>query len=597
LDHTVDNTRVFDGWSLDKFKYRKLVVEAVFKAYTPYMGGDFRTATIEELDNGSFYIQGYPTAKQLLGRMKWLLRAAIGAYTIREAELEPKVASIPCTEGRGRKQAELSLAQLLFGATTAQEAPCPWKGILSLQVEPLKKLVNTRDKLVEIDFLKTAKRDRPGRRISLILGNNRFSLITQGSYELSGNPNKPLDTRPKSGKPYLDPIKPDNVTFKAMLFMDIDRLKSDSVRLYVDRLVLVKLAAGLLLTTPTVLGLGKAANRGFGRFIARDVKVGNILDGGELDIAELLKNLGEECARGLDNCRRMVSRILDWLRTEVENIKKLAGVETGSSANKIGRAPNLNAVEVEARVFNRQMRDVSLLNSAIEAIGVASTKAKWKQVLRPNMRPHVWPGLNVHTEFLGLPRSQKFPGGCAQASHDRKIVEDPRLRTGYRIIAGNNVGLEICIGHKLVRRIAGDCQIIGVDDLDIGDGRRQSMVIAFPAPSPDRGYRNEIPIIAILFKSLDMIDLFTGKRGRLYHSGPFNVRNKNKPCATILVDVAHAAKSRDGFPRQKQLNPFMGHSKKGGFYTLHGPVQLNLASPGDYIRALREAFEIFLRAL
>ena len=76
-------------------KQKHRILEATFTAYTPYMGGGYDTSTWKELDNGEVFIAGFPSAKSIIGRMRWLARIALvgrrGIDSFKDAETNPKV--------------------------------------------------------------------------------------------------------------------------------------------------------------------------------------------------------------------------------------------------------------------------------------------------------------------------------------------------------------------------------------------------------------------------------------------------------------------------------------------------------------------------
>ena len=618
----------------------RLLLEAEFESYTPYMGGGFDTATWRRLEDCEAYLTGLPTAKQVLGRMRWLAKAALagraGIDSLRDAEWRPRV-----TVSVGGKRLEMGLLQALLGATPAQmeemrgrgEERAAWRSLAILAVKPDNQLiVNNIYNVADLDLL-------AANGVNLALSSNRFALLAlavkrrdRRAESVEGRRILVLKWKKKVGgrevelNGGLEPLRPGSVRFMLRLLLDVGRL--GRVRLKGGgSLADLRREAGdflalLALLAPTVVGLGKGATRGFGRFKLQRYRLGKDLGGDSRawEAASILESIENRCNEGAKECKAAYRRLLEILDNAAE---ELAGPTDGGLhlAPSLGLALNMDLINVVPAALQqpRAGGSFSPMSLAIESIGRASMKQSWNRC-----REEV--GLGIHTWPLGLPRQQKFPRKCVDAQDccrrlakqlaekvkakidcERNLKLPDTLVTGYVILkVGGPLGgmLEdvycVACGDYIVKKSNSDVlncldAINNVKKDDLGEGRRQSMLIAFPVPF-NRLYStiDSIPVVVIMFPADDFRrSFFQGSNVRLYHSSTCgNPTKDDKPCLTILVDVAEASRSGG-----------CDFTVEG--WSLENPrscgrrvrTTRDLTDPSDYLSVLKEAFNSFVTAL
>ena len=608
----------------------KLILEAVFESYTPYMGGGFDTSTLRQLQNGQVYITGFPTAKQVIGRMRWLAKIALtgrrGINSLSDAEKKPEV-MVKVSSGT----VKMGLLQALFGATPAQDAEKAWRSLVQVNVEPLISLsYKSRLDIVDEDLL-AGQRGRRGPEPRL--KNNRFALLSMGARSknlVRGRKHLQILDLDWGGGRKLDPLRPGTVRFKLKLILDVGRLRrvilEDGRSLYNLQDAVSDFLALLALLIPTVFGIGKATTRGFGRFMLKDGKTVGSRAGKAI---KLLKDLPKSC-NNIHNCEDRYKRLLKLLDEVTEDL-------AGPANSQLYLAPSLKVSlnydlikAVWATLQVADQRRFSPISRAIEKIGQASMKQNWKKRKGD-------PGLNVHTWPLGLPRQQKFPKSCIDSltcchklSRRRRNVrchtQRPKLPdtlvTGYIILRalsgegdnrrfpGSSLREVYCIKCNRYNVAANNTNlecfdaVDDVDENDLEEGRRQSMIIAFPAPFIDQVHRGAVPVVTIMLPADDFRrKLFQSRNVRLYHSGTCGSPTTNqKPCMAVLVDVVKAARfsgsyvfkvssSKEGLKDEK-------YAKKGGVLRPNGsPDYIDISSLNGYQQVLKRAFEFFLNAL
>jgi len=474
--------------------------------YTPCMCGDYTGKHYQKTRDERVILTGIPTAKSLIGRMRWLARYIILSSTTPGIPILDHARAdneYPVYNVRGR---ELGLLQFLFGTTH----PVQWKGVVTVQLtgEGLYGAYRNKESIVDIDYLE----DKKDAQKNMVEANTRFKLLTLRSYEGL----HPLDLE----KILKEPLQ-------LSLIFDENRLS----RMRGVPACAKAFVTGLALTTPLILGLGKGATRGFGRFASR-------LD----DDAELSKR-----CRLLGNLTSHLEALLeDGGRESIEGVfKALAGLAAQAAGRSEYGAPRIRAFMVEGRWSGVQIDPensimlssrVKQVNRAIAAIGNAAMKAFWKKALG---RSPDAPGSDIHTWILGLPRSQRFP-------RNRTCP----MQTGY--LLGVDIG-----GYK---------------NIDESNWRRwkrqgaryQSPIIMFPLPpSGDR-----VRVVVLALPQCDVGDLLTGFQdsgGRmlyLYHAGVPGFRNYEgiPPCK---LDVGRVEAILKGV-QPSEVDKLLGYALPGG---------------------------------
>ena len=601
----------------------ELVANISFESYTPYMGGDFQTEHYQKVEvhkeanhtiSRSTYVSGYPTAKSLLGKMRWLARVAVAQALCltshREAEINNETMVAWIKPARQEKPLRLSLLPLIFGAMEGldERSRVRWRGLTRLIVEPQDTTFTTKGpgQLIDDDYVTKNRlmgvrhrHDKPEPKPYP----TRFALLAMDKEEFEGS-------RLVVKGANIYPIKPRVVSFKATLYMEppkrrcpqLDPLNecSDLLDVKVDMEDLKAFTTSLLITTPLLLGLGKGSTRGFGRFkpseacanLPHDVSkrlkafcthLEEVLDPGAdaKDIEMALKDLLGDLV------------VLAWRALGHKGEPKVCNF-CGSSRPLIPRI-YVDQNLILARVMRKSWRGVhskmgfkhniaTSINEALAAIGYASLKLSWKIVTSPSTSPYTRPGLDLHTWPLGLPRHQKFPGRCR--CNDKEVKpEDNPLRTGY--LVGKRPTRKDFITtteNKCIEKYSGKYSNVVLWD-DIGfdeEARRQSMLIAFPLP-PSEG--DGVDVAVIMLPAADMMSLLGDKGDKhLYHAGPYQPTSQAKPCLEPVISVGYAARN-GGTIRKKQVG-------------VYGIGTLDLSECTNYLTLIKDhAFKMFLDVL
>ena len=497
--------------------YRVLVDGLEFESYTPYMGGDYQTLTVRTIQDqqGSIhglYVSGYPTAKSLLGRMRWLARAAVAGHTGARTHKEAEEARI--------KGTNIPLIPFMFGATSASKIDMgalgtAWKGVIKLIIKPSSQLVGSEEEIIDRWI------ERNGRA-------NRYSALLQRGRDRTGGSKVP--------------VKPGILRFKASLLLDYERAKNalrgkeeiiDSIGNF---------AVALLIATPLILGLGRGSTRGFGRF--RPVPADAIYQ--FADIASILEEIYNSNSNDLT--KRALWRLIKRIASPLDILLDRAQTSTRFK-------PLIPIIDQEGSYTFLDVIAPRNNNSAswlIEHIGRATIKSTWKNKCRHG---RINGGVPYHTWLLGLPRSQRFPGGCRG---------DPDgLRTGY-VLARIQDNMA-CISTN---NVPSECNCISVNEASISDARRMSPFILFPVPASGMGYK----IVVLGFKSYDIWELVNGFDGKkLFYLSVFNVRDRNKECAVVTTSVQYSLTTtkKYGLDRECSMRT----------RSLNGRLQLGIANP------------------
>ena len=381
------------------------LVDETMSQYTPAMIGGFTGESYNLLVDVSenltgALITGTPTAKAIIGKARWLLRTVIaqtiGARTHREAEESlPFQVKLP-----GRKQAlRLGLVQLLFGTTSRGKS---WRAVLTVIVEPVRpvhigltsssgdvygaisqvrsRIVDPRYVRLNADnsFLGKNRRNRPVPRGEAY---NRYNSLLVLGGQLYGEEVYPLRDHIDGSKrvALIDPVgvfdRHNNMSgpldFKLKVYYDKHRLSlaepinTASPAGEVRRLA-VEAGALAVMLVPHLLGLGKAANRGFGRF-------------------KPSTNSWKGSLRALDDLVSLVEKIAEHMDAKGTYDPANSGVP-GVPTGRYRRSLCLRASDAPV-----------LLNM----LGAAAMKNAWKTAAGMNIRVS---GRTLHTWPLGLPR-------------------------------------------------------------------------------------------------------------------------------------------------------------------------------------------------
>lgn len=456
---------------LGSLESRTLILEADFKAYTPWAGGCAGNATIV-VKNGRAVDVCLPDAKGLIGRARWLGRIAVATHLNRNIAMEEAEKPVAAILG---STSQASLVRVVVEPKLSRNAVV--KKVRSA-VEALSKIENMEarnpERLLEKLLYELGKvSDDP--HLNVLADNARLKLPLASIKRARSNEKLALLAARALLPPGLADFK-----LKVYARTPIDSISGGRE----NALHKVRAAAALLAATPLLAGLGSITSRGFGRFCIESYKL-NLEDYG---LKEILDNLS--CvklsrlsgANAKDNAKNYV----------VSLHKKLGGMlldatdPEGKHLMKSGHTPVLdpNLTEVV------ELRDANIYK-VLNKISKAVTKQCWKTLADLDAKST---GANLHTWPLGLPRKQKTGGYVI-------------FHSGKNVLCENNV--------------------------KGGGGRRLSMIHVYPLP-PGGNIINVVvavykayDFISILGSSRERNKINKGKTSRdkkevsLYHVGKF----------------------------------------------------------------------------
>ena len=600
-----------DNSSLNKQKIDELAeklfdtITLEYEAYTPSMIGDFNTEHYQKIKNEDdterYMITGYPTAKPILGKARWLMRVAIatalGLCTHREAEK-----ALPVTIESGRKQLKIPLIPFLLGATPAHKTvKTAWRGVISLVVEPLGKLIRDKYSIVDEAFEEEFNR-----------ANTRYNLLALGAKSKN-----------------ILPLSKEALSFSMRI--QVDKHRIDKVNKQDKTIVDAGLDLALLsiAATPLILGLGKGANRGFGRFRPKNPENTEQNNKPPKSLCDRLKTeTGKSACEALASLSRGEGEQQEQQETLQEFldglVKLVGGKGKGKCLNKhkIPWIPTTDTGMVRVVPYRQAYScrvKASCVNQAIAAIARASMKGEWKELCNDRNRP----GTLYHTWLLGLPRSQKFPGNpkkeelrkswCRIANglviNDIKFIEKynckkdediyrkldnyavrQKFKTGYLAVKETHSAIFAKLNYKAWRcsdRPRGNIVVKNWSELGVEEPRRQSLIIAFPLPASAASQKPPVAVVA--FPSYDLLDYLTGDNNKglvLYHAGPHRWQN----CSQVLISVRTIA-SQTGQIAGKPMG--VKKVRRGNCST----TNYNITQSNGFDTLLRDVFDSFVEVL
>ncbi len=481
---------------------RDLVAVIHYKPVSPSLIGDFTGETYKLVKNpidGKYigaYLTGMPTAQQIIGRTRWLLRVAIatatGAKTHREAEKD-----IPIIIKDSNRQIRLGAVEFLFGTVRGgnkgnSSGGVPWKGIIKVCVEPHspRKLTRRRNDIPrdpqDIDLKKIIlesrkwfsdnsfyiynkswfpknNKYRPGKDL---LGKNRFNMILAinsiieriGSYNyffLVKEDEYYLSGKSFNKRYYMRyPISSRNELLDFRLSICIDDVrKYRAINSDVSENI-IKAGLYALIIVPTILGLGGGTTRGFGRFMP-------ILEKSIISDHNIYKIIEE-----LTKKKISVKNLLELLYRFIKNAySKTASPNRKIDLEDLVYDSSIPILPVETLSTLFLDETIPIINNdivgSLGSIFYAATKMSWKG---GNYRLS---GRELHTWPLGLPRNGKtivkplhVEENCLRRKFIKKARGKSEVRTGYYIVGS--------------KKTTNDCEA------NISEGRRQSFISAFP---------------------------------------------------------------------------------------------------------------------
>ncbi len=466
-----------------------LIFQATFTNYTPFMPGDYDTTTFKHCpqnNNEKCEVNVIPLAQQIIGKMRWLLRVALASLPeCREyqtyKDIEEKCLTIKIKEGNHVK--DIPIMDLLFGTIRRNSENKKSRSALYRLLVLYKHLhANPWNPVRKVysDFYRK------------IRSFNRGNLIDRYSALLKRNPNDTIRLLSR-------PINTNEIEIEVRVYEN----KSLYENIYVTDTITIewlrKLYIVLLISVITILGIGKGANRGFGRFIlSKSIKT-----------SERIQNLLESFSKGNESS---IKHILIHIMEIVDLNRTLHNQHQASReiVDTVSRIPRLHmAVSgMKAYAFTyRNNRNSEL--AIIDAIEVAAASVLKQCIKR---RTGASTGGHIHTWIYGLPRKSKMRCVCGKGEVGEQyygyIVTDLEALMEISQTNGNLASFclpsrNCCGGHNVGNDVDSIEDIEDKFESKLGELRRQSMIIIFPIPQSSRSDR-KVKVSVIPFLTNDM---------------------------------------------------------------------------------------------
>lgn len=440
----------------------KLVADIDFINVTPWWGGGGWTETIKCLDdNCRSKVISMPTAKTIMGKARWILMTAFNKYVEADKyDVLIKIVSrlLGSTSGASNYNIVVEIEETNKAKTYAEYNDI--KNLLRIIIRIISRFARIRNigrkeanKIISIlevlafYFIRQHYGISNNTLLSSIpsglsyvnfyalarrLSNNivdyvklfaipRFRLYSQRLASEASNERLTLDKASRYLYEY-QPLRPGSIRIRVKI------LKRANTNIVEDSLVILSIVSALML-----LGIGKAANRGFGRFVP--VKVNHIIELKELK--ELLSSLvdDKDLNKYIDSIRSLLSLLLKYAKEYIERVGE--EFKTQSCSKRIPVLPKASDTILLANVYHPCMvpgvvltkvnssnaQSLNCVNNRIKvntpeevlsAIGYATLKSIWKihaNISCQNLKISIKsPGTSMHTWILGLPREAQNKG-------------------------------------------------------------------------------------------------------------------------------------------------------------------------------------------
>jgi len=363
----------------DKLVQQYLVFDGEFEAFTPWWGGNEFGYT--------FYPQPhYPEAKEIIGKTKWAIRTLCGRV--------PKELGFSEGEKASASQVKVIVEHLNEGNRYFNSVP----QISYSRKDYVRRLSVMREAGYQLLF-----KEYRGKNASLVneqlqykefyelyklLAIPRFYLRAIGSSEMQ--PSQVMQELLKS-----QPMKPG--------------LKI-RIKVYSKNKEISKLFVNAMLVTLRLLGIGSAANRGFGRF--RLVKVNYAIEGigknAELSNPKDIDNFISEGIGKNVKCEKVYDEQFPRFPSEQE----------------------IRLIKPVCAPIGGRKYTASTVEGVLSAIGLATLKSTWKA----RCGNFTGSGREYHTWVLGLPREVKGKGYVGVDRRQSYIVISPTVDNGVLLL-------------------------------------------------------------------------------------------------------------------------------------------------------------------
>jgi hypothetical protein len=363
----------------DKLVQQYLVFDGEFEAFTPWWGGNEFGYT--------FYPQPhYPEAKEIIGKTKWTIRTLCGHV--------PKELGFSEGEKASASQVKVIVEHLNEGNRYFNSVP----QISYSRKDYVRRLSVMREAGYQLLF-----KEYRGKNASLVNEQLRYKEFYE-LYKLLAIPRFYLRAIGSSE------MQPSQVMQELLKSQPMKPGLKIRIKVYSKNKEISKLFVNAMLITLRLLGIGSAANRGFGRF--RLVKVNYAIEG-------IGKNVELSNPKDIDN---FIS----------EGIGKKVKCEKVYD-EQFPRFPSEQEIRLIKPVcapIGGRKYTASTVEGVLSAIGLATLKSTWKA----RCGNFTGSGREYHTWVLGLPREVKGKGYVGVDRRQSYIVISPTVDNGVLLL-------------------------------------------------------------------------------------------------------------------------------------------------------------------
>jgi len=438
----------------------KTVGNGSFRNVTPYMGGDYRGRTfVYGLSRRARFV-GLPTAQAIKSRARYASLLALASFLENPNSYKDVYHSFKVKTRVG----EVPLLGLIYGCVnciekSAEAFASPFKLFVEVSGNPIPWSYNGKD--------------------------NRYHALLSRS-------------RDRNLKYQLKPVEPKRITLTIKYMVEDNRLRmlgfdDQMIRAMED--VFEKSIEFALF----ILGIGKGATRGFGRFWVDEPRCS--------DVSEVITSF-------IDKWKALLNKLYakGLLTTQIAPPFNVIKTPINGKVPHIGFLYDLASNNLLCNSLLKRVH--GSVDHKIERIGSAVLKLRWKQIGSGNMRVS---GLKYHTWPLGLPRRSKIRCTCG------KRGKESSNWYGYMLVLAANALPDNFCEHS---NLCG-----GNYKVNTKEGRRTSMIHLMPV-------QEGVLVIPMLANDMKEYVLGTNKGGYvLYHVGGHFFIGKRPCCNRHFVKV------------------------------------------------------------
>ncbi len=567
------------------------VIEAV--NWTPWWGGDYRTWV---RDPETLEVTSLPTSETIKGALRWVLRAAVNTYLDTDIRTLDQILA-PIYGGTietGKAEEHLdSLVRIIVNVKKKLDDKDVVQKLVSNLISAIKQAVEKCKKIKGKDREKCVIKHWDEWMKSSIyakLGENKLTnlekyskVLTTSRMELSlikitdllkmfAEENRVYENEIRKLLGPLLPVPPEHMFIE--IKVEISRNFEAMVKKYYannppSENVVCMLTLLALIYTLMVKGIGRGANRGFGRFYIKEVKKVKLLDEQSLvELQNIINKLKTDSAEAIKEAlEKLHERIVESAKIladlKVVHVGKCEGCSPGlKPINIIHKAGSkvdaiqyagvhgtsidvVDGAKHPAPVILKELsgqfskKPIYDVYDALSAIGRAFMKNVWKKYCKVVNYYVKSSGIGFQSWIAGLPRSQSR--AREDKSKRRRIVD-----TGYVLVRPEFITKIMKEASKSIQScMLSTSSVVNVclkrEDIVIdffNPGRRSSCIIAYPA------YGKPDTIVVIAYITLkDHLQVLE----QLYHVGRHG--KPQAPCRHVVKVSWAASRSKIAKPR------------------------------------------------